>query len=97
MYVEAFKESHVAEAVRGLRNVLISRGVRLVPLKEMVDAITVNTKAKKIVGAPSTMPFPSTLGTTCAILQMWAMQGERIQHAFSEQPGVLTACVSPQP
>ena len=47
MYVEAFKESHVAEAVRGLRNVLISRGVRLVPLKEMVDAITVNTKAKK--------------------------------------------------
>ena len=51
MYVEAFKESHVAEAVRGLRNVLISRGVRLVPLKEMVDAITVNTKAKKIVGA----------------------------------------------
>ena len=50
MYVEAFKEAHVMEAVRGLRNVLISKGAKLVPLGEMVQAITVNTKAKKVIG-----------------------------------------------
>lgn len=50
MYMEAFKEAHVMEAVRGLRNVLVSKGARLVPLGEMVQAITVNTKAKKVIG-----------------------------------------------
>ena len=50
MYIEAFKESHVMEAIRGLRNVLISKGAKLVPLREMVEAITVNTKAKKAIG-----------------------------------------------
>ncbi len=50
MYVEAFKESHVMEAIRGLRNVLISKGAKLVPLREMVEAITVNTRAKKAIG-----------------------------------------------
>jgi hypothetical protein len=44
--VEADKEAHVREAVRGLRTVLISRGVRLVPLDEMVASITVNRQAK---------------------------------------------------
>ena len=39
MYVEAYKEAHVKEAIRGLRNVLISKGVKLVPLSEMVEAI----------------------------------------------------------
>lgn len=46
MYVEAYKEAHVKEAIRGLRNFFPSKGVKLVPLKEMVDAITVNRKAK---------------------------------------------------
>ena len=50
MYIEAFKESHVMEAIRGLRNVLISKGAKLVPLREMVEAITVNTRAKKAIG-----------------------------------------------
>lgn len=59
MYVEAFKEAHVMEAVRGLRNVLISKGAKLVPLGEMVQAITVNTKAKKVIGKkPSVFPDP---------------------------------------
>ena len=53
MYVEAFKESHVMEAIRGLRNVLISKGAKLVPLQEMVEAITVNTRAKKTIGTQS--------------------------------------------
>jgi transcription elongation factor SPT5 len=51
VYVEAYKESHVKEAIRGLRNFFPSKGVRLVPLKEMVDAITVNRKAKAAMRA----------------------------------------------
>lgn len=50
MYVEAFKESHVLEAIRGLRNVLISKGAKLIPLNEMKAALTVNTKAQKAIG-----------------------------------------------
>ena len=50
MYIEAYKETHVKEAIRGLRNVLISKGAKLVPLAEMVEAITVNTRAKKAMG-----------------------------------------------
>eukprot|EP00884_Botryococcus_braunii_P016048 jgi/Botrbrau1/3126/Bobra.0070s0099.1 len=46
MYVEAYKEAHVKEAIRGLRVFYQSKGAKLVPLKEMVDAITVNRKAK---------------------------------------------------
>ena len=58
MYVEAFKEAHVMEAVRGLRNVLVSKGAKLVPLGEMVEAITVNAKAKKHIGEPpDTFPW----------------------------------------
>lgn len=53
MYVEAYKEAHVMEAIRGLRNVLVSKGAKLVPLSEMVEAITVNTKAKKAMGETS--------------------------------------------
>lgn len=41
------------EAIRGLRNVLISKGAKLVPLAEMVEAVTVNTKAKKAIGMAS--------------------------------------------
>ncbi|KAL6761443.1 global transcription factor [Haematococcus lacustris] len=46
VYVEADKEAHVREAIRGLRTVFVSKGVALVPLDEMVDAVTVNKKAK---------------------------------------------------
>ncbi|GMH35712.1 hypothetical protein BSKO_03580 [Bryopsis sp. KO-2023] len=45
-YVEAEKESYVREAVKGLINVFMGKGVKLVPLPEMVDAITVNKNAK---------------------------------------------------
>ena len=40
-YVEADKESHVVDAVRGLRTVFAGKGARLVPLKEMPDAMAV--------------------------------------------------------
>ncbi|KAG1676522.1 hypothetical protein FOA52_000065 [Chlamydomonas sp. UWO 241] len=47
IYIEAEKEAHVRDAIRGLRTIFISKGVALVPLKEMVDAISVNAKAKQ--------------------------------------------------
>ena len=59
MWVEAHKESHVMEAIRGLRNILVSKGAALVPLGEMVDCITVNMKAKAEIGAHN--PKPQTL------------------------------------
>ncbi|KAG2448985.1 hypothetical protein HYH02_005739 [Chlamydomonas schloesseri] len=46
IYVEAAKESHVMDAIRGLRTVYVGKGAKLVPLNEMVDAVTVNKKAK---------------------------------------------------
>ena len=51
LYVEAEKESHVRDAIRGLRTLFSSKGVKLVPLNEMVDAITVRRQAKKDIGA----------------------------------------------
>lgn len=51
IYIEAYKESHVKDAVRGLRNIYSSKAPKLVPVKEMVDAITVNRKAKAMIGA----------------------------------------------
>ena len=39
------------DAVRGLRNIYSSKAPKLVPVKEMVDAITVNRKAKAMIGA----------------------------------------------
>lgn len=50
IYIEAYKESHVKDAVRGLRNIYLSKAPKLVPVKEMVDAITVNRKAKAMIG-----------------------------------------------
>ncbi len=50
IYIEAYKESHVKDAVRGLRNIYTSKAPKLVPVKEMVDAITVNRKAKAMIG-----------------------------------------------
>ena len=46
LYVEAEKESHVREAVQGMRYIQHSRGIKLVPLREMVSAITPNRGAK---------------------------------------------------
>lgn len=80
MYVEAFKESHVMEAVRGLRNVLISKGAKLIPLTEMVETITVNTKAKKAIGSQSLLCSILCLKTsskhnanTCGLVTRHAM------------------------
>lgn len=56
MYVEAYKEAHVKEAIRGLRVFYQSKGAKMVPLREMVDAIAINRKAKAAVGVP---PSPS--------------------------------------
>lgn len=53
IYVEAYKEAHVKEAMRGLRIFFQSKGAQLVPLREMVDAITVNAKARTAIGAPA--------------------------------------------
>ena len=50
LYVEAHKESHVTDAIKGLRIIRVSKGARLVPLKEMVSAIYVNTQAKSQLG-----------------------------------------------
>lgn len=52
LYVEAHKESHVTDAIKGLRIIRVSKGARLVPLKEMVSAIYVNTQAKSQLGVP---------------------------------------------
>lgn len=50
IYVEAAKESHVMDAIRGLRTMYVGKGAKLVPLNEMVDAVTVNKKAKDDMG-----------------------------------------------
>jgi transcription elongation factor SPT5 len=47
LYVEAFKEAHVKEALKGLRSVFNSRPPKLVPLLEMVSAITVPRSATR--------------------------------------------------
>ncbi len=66
IYVEAFKEAHVKEAMRGLRIFFQSKGAQLVPLREMVDAITVNAKARAAIGA---RPAPATCGHQRALIQ----------------------------
>ena len=48
--MEAEKEAHVRDSIRGLRTMFMSKGVRLVPLGEMVDAITVNKTARLNIG-----------------------------------------------
>lgn len=55
IYVEAYKESHVKEAIRGLTCLLYGKGPQLVPMKEMVDAITVKGTGKgSSIGADPT-------------------------------------------
>ncbi len=50
-YVEAYKGAHVKEALRGLRMIYASKPPKLVPIKEMVDAVTVAKTAAKPLGA----------------------------------------------
>ncbi|KAF8065846.1 SPT5 [Scenedesmus sp. PABB004] len=49
LYVEAFRDSHVVEAVRGLRTIYGFKGARLVPLRERPAAVTVNRAAKAAI------------------------------------------------
>ena len=42
----------MTDAIKGLRIIRVSKGARLVPLKEMVSAIYVNTQAKSQLGTP---------------------------------------------
>lgn len=49
IYVEADKESHVKDNMNGLQGLMWTKGVKQVPIAEMVDAVTVNTKAKQKV------------------------------------------------
>ncbi|KAG1327069.1 Transcription elongation factor SPT5 [Cocos nucifera] len=44
IYVEAEKEAHVKEACKGLRNIYSSAKVMLVPIKEMTDVLSVESK-----------------------------------------------------
>ncbi|XP_072977351.1 putative transcription elongation factor SPT5 homolog 1 isoform X1 [Typha angustifolia] len=45
IYVEAEKEAHVKEACKGLRNIYSSAKVMLVPIKEMTDVLSVESKS----------------------------------------------------
>ncbi|KAG0463072.1 hypothetical protein HPP92_021548 [Vanilla planifolia] len=45
IYVEADKEAHVKEACKGLRTIYSSAKVMLVPIKEMTDVLSVESKA----------------------------------------------------
>jgi transcription elongation factor SPT5 len=46
VYVEAERDGHATDAIRGLRTVYMSKGARMVPLKEMADAITAPAQAR---------------------------------------------------
>ena len=59
IYVEADKEAHVKEAVSGLRDVFQSKPAKLVPLKEMVDAVSTSQKADPLIGALPTGCTPT--------------------------------------
>lgn len=49
IYVEAHKEAHAREALKGMRSVYHSKPPKLVPLNEMVDAITVAERSSKTI------------------------------------------------
>ncbi|OMP05418.1 hypothetical protein COLO4_08860 [Corchorus olitorius] len=44
IYIEADKEAHVREAVKGLRNIFAAK-IMLVPIREMTDVLSVESKA----------------------------------------------------
>ncbi|GAB4861165.1 hypothetical protein Ancab_036322 [Ancistrocladus abbreviatus] len=45
IYIEADKEAHVREAIKGMRNIYASSKLILVPIKEMTDVLSVESKA----------------------------------------------------
>ncbi|KAL6635202.1 hypothetical protein ACP70R_027873 [Stipagrostis hirtigluma subsp. patula] len=45
IYVEAEKEAHVKEACKGLRNIFSSAKITLVPIREMADVLSVESKS----------------------------------------------------
>ncbi|KAJ8760502.1 hypothetical protein K2173_015169 [Erythroxylum novogranatense] len=45
IYIEADKEAHVREACKGLRNIFPNQKIMLVPIKEMTDVLSVESKA----------------------------------------------------
>ena len=51
------------DAVRGLRNIYSSKAPKLVPVKEMVDAITVNRKAKAMIGGVQSLILSPLAGS----------------------------------
>ncbi|KAJ4845522.1 hypothetical protein Tsubulata_013044 [Turnera subulata] len=44
IYVEAEKEAHVREACKGLNNIYLNQGIKLVPIREMTDVLSVESK-----------------------------------------------------
>ena len=53
IYVEAEREDHVRKALQGMRHVYHGKPVRLVPINEMVDSISVTTKEVSVVKVDS--------------------------------------------
>uniref|UniRef100_A0A1J3DFG4 Transcription elongation factor SPT5 n=1 Tax=Noccaea caerulescens TaxID=107243 RepID=A0A1J3DFG4_NOCCA len=45
IYVEADKEAHVKEAIKGMRNIYANQKILLVPIREMTDVLAVESKA----------------------------------------------------
>lgn len=45
IYVEADKEAHVKEAIKGMRNIYANQKILLVPIREMTDVLSVESKA----------------------------------------------------
>ncbi|CAN6440905.1 unnamed protein product [Victoria cruziana] len=48
IYVEADREAHVKEAIKGLRNIFSSSKIMLVPIKEMTDVLSVESKSVEL-------------------------------------------------
>ncbi|XP_076900340.1 putative transcription elongation factor SPT5 homolog 1 isoform X2 [Bidens hawaiensis] len=48
IYIEADKEAHVKEACKGLRNIYTGSKILLVPIKEMTDVLSVESKAIEV-------------------------------------------------
>ena len=62
IYVESYKETHVREAIQGLRNIFAGKGAKLVPLAEMVDAVSVPKPTKALLGARPTANIDQLTG-----------------------------------
>jgi hypothetical protein len=65
IYVEAHKEASVREALKGLRMIFASKPPKLVPLKEMVDAIRVTKGQEKAIGEHRCRPHWSVRVDLC--------------------------------